>query len=105
MAVTRKTIDDVRWYGDDEIAETDSFLAVVVREYPREDKMDEVDIKREVISLGHGYESVDEVAETLLNRLRSDSLRIDFDPAWARLIRTDGVVEFGSDEYDPNDVF
>lgn len=99
MAVTMKTIDDIRWPDDAEFDEHDSFLAIVVLETPADSKMDSTGLHRDIVMLGHGYETIEEVSHSLLRRVESGA--VDFDPGWARLVKTDGVVDFGTDTYDP----
>lgn len=99
MAVTKKIVEDIRWPDDVEFDENDAFLAIVIRENPREHKMDSVDIQRDVVMLGYDFETIDEVADELLNRLRNGV--VDFDPGWARIVKSDGVVTFGTDTFDP----
>lgn len=99
MPVTKKTIENIRWPDDASVEPDDTFLAIVIQETPRSDKMDSPGMRRDVLMLGTGFETIADVADELLHRLRTDA--VEFDPGWARITKTDGVVDFGTDTYDP----
>lgn len=96
MAVTKTIIDEVRWPDDIEFDTNDQFLAIVVREGGSID-----DLQRDIVMLGSEFETIDEVAEELLRRIRSGHADIDFEPGWARLVKSDGTVTFTTDTFDP----